>query len=48
MVPSVNTIDLAARLPRGELELLYPDAGHGGIFQHHDTFVPRALEFLEP
>ncbi|MFK8906396.1 alpha/beta fold hydrolase [Streptomyces sp. YS-3] len=47
MVPSVNTIDLAARLPRGELEPLYPDAGHGGIFQHHDRFVPRALAFLE-
>ncbi len=25
-----------------------PDAGHGGIFQHHDRFVPRALAFLEP
>ncbi|MER5750198.1 alpha/beta hydrolase [Streptomyces sp. NPDC002088] len=48
MVPSVNTLDLAARLPQGELEPLYPDAGHGGIFQHHDVFVPRALEFLEP
>ncbi|MFI6647511.1 alpha/beta fold hydrolase [Streptomyces sp. NPDC050529] len=48
MVPSVNTIDLAARLPRGELVPLYPDAGHGGIFQNHDLFVPRALEFLEP
>lgn len=48
MVPSVNTVDLAARLPHGELEPLYPDAGHGGIFQHHDRFVPRALEFLEP
>ncbi|MFH9298940.1 alpha/beta fold hydrolase [Streptomyces sp. NPDC017520] len=48
MVPSVNTIDLAARLPRGELEPLYPDAGHGGIFQYHDRFVPRALAFLEP
>nr|WSS73206.1 alpha/beta hydrolase [Streptomyces sp. NBC_01175] len=47
MVPSVNTIGLAARLPRGELEPLYPDAGHGGIFQHHDRFVPRALAFLE-
>ncbi|GHF81787.1 alpha/beta fold hydrolase [Streptomyces filamentosus] len=47
MVPSVNTVDLAARLPQGELEPLYPDAGHGGIFQHHDRFVPRALEFLE-
>lgn len=48
MVPSVNSVDLAARLPQGELEPLYPDAGHGGIFQHHDRFVPRALEFLEP
>lgn len=48
MVPSINTVDLAARLPQGELEPLYPDAGHGGIFQHHDRFVPRALEFLEP
>ncbi|WP_326621578.1 alpha/beta hydrolase (plasmid) [Streptomyces anulatus] len=48
MVPTVNTINLAARLPRGELVPLYPDAGHGGIFQHHDTLVPRALAFLEP
>ncbi|NBE51924.1 alpha/beta fold hydrolase [Streptomyces boluensis] len=48
MVPSVNSVDLAARLPQGELEPLYPDAGHGGIFQRHDLFVPRALEFLEP
>ncbi|WP_207228715.1 alpha/beta fold hydrolase [Streptomyces sp. BK239] len=48
MVPSVNTIDLAARLPRGELEPLSPDAGHGGIFQYHDRFVSRALDFLEP
>ncbi|WP_392960522.1 alpha/beta fold hydrolase [Streptomyces sp. LN245] len=48
MVPSVNTVDLAGRLPHGELEPLYPDAGHGGIFQYHDRFVPRALEFLGP
>ncbi|KQX48051.1 MULTISPECIES: alpha/beta hydrolase [unclassified Streptomyces] len=46
MVPSENTLDLAARLPRSELEPLYPGAGHGGIFQYHDTFVPRALAFL--
>jgi pimeloyl-ACP methyl ester carboxylesterase len=48
MVPSQNTVDLAARLPQGELVPLYPDAGHGGIFQYHDEFVTRALEFLEP
>ncbi|MEU1076099.1 MULTISPECIES: alpha/beta hydrolase [unclassified Streptomyces] len=47
MVPSENTLDLAARLPRGELVPLYPDAGHGGIFQFHDAFVARTLAFLE-
>ncbi|KUO07215.1 alpha/beta fold hydrolase [Streptomyces sp. DSM 15324] len=47
MVPSPNTLDLAARLPHSELVPLYPDAGHGGVFQHHEDFVPRALEFLE-
>lgn len=47
LVPSENTLDLAARLPRGELVRLYPDAGHGGIFQYHDEFVARALGFLE-
>ncbi|MFJ8024562.1 alpha/beta fold hydrolase [Streptomyces sp. NPDC096311] len=47
MVPSQNTLDLAACLPQSELVPLYPDAGHGGIFQYHDEFVTRALEFLE-
>ncbi|MEU7409729.1 alpha/beta hydrolase [Streptomyces sp. NPDC042638] len=47
MVPSENTLDLAARLPRSELVPLYPDAGHGGIFQFHNEFVARALAFLE-
>jgi pimeloyl-ACP methyl ester carboxylesterase len=47
MVPSPNTLDLAARLPHSELIPLYPDAGHGGVFQCHDDFVPRVLEFLE-
>ncbi|NEB04220.1 alpha/beta hydrolase [Streptomyces sp. SID13726] len=47
MVPSPNTLDLAARLPHSELIPLYPDAGHGGVFQRHDDFVPRALAFLE-
>jgi pimeloyl-ACP methyl ester carboxylesterase len=25
---------------------IYPDSGHGGIFQHHDMFVAQALDFL--
>ncbi len=46
MVPSRNTLDLAARLPRSELLPLFPDAGHGGIFQYHEEFVASALDFL--
>ncbi|MCX2949987.1 alpha/beta fold hydrolase [Lentzea sp. NEAU-D7] len=46
MVPSGNSADLARRLPDARLTL-YPDAGHGGIFQRHEEFVAEALEFLE-
>jgi pimeloyl-ACP methyl ester carboxylesterase len=45
MVPSNNTVDLDRRLPNSQL-VLYPDAGHGGVFQFHQDFVKRALEFL--
>lgn len=45
MVPTKNTHDLARRLPHSEL-IVYPDAGHGGVFQFHGDFVPKALEFL--
>jgi pimeloyl-ACP methyl ester carboxylesterase len=47
MVPTKNSVDLARRLPNSKLEL-YPDAGHGGIFQFHQQFVASALEFLAP
>lgn len=46
MVPSSNSVDMARRLPNAEL-VLYDDSGHGGIFQHYEQFVPRALAFLE-
>jgi pimeloyl-ACP methyl ester carboxylesterase len=46
MVPSSNSTDLARRLPNARL-VLYPDAGHGGIFQYHDEFVSEAVTFLE-
>lgn len=45
MVPSKNTYDLAQRLPNSEL-IIYPDSGHGAMFQFHADFVPQALEFL--
>src|SRR5947208_4432999 len=45
-VPSSNSIEPRRRLPNGEL-LLYEDAGHGGVFQYHEAFVKKALQFLE-
>ena len=45
MVPSKNTTDLAQRLANSEL-IIYPDSGHGAVFQFHADFVPKALEFL--
>jgi pimeloyl-ACP methyl ester carboxylesterase len=45
MVPTKNTHDLARRLPNSDL-IIYPDAGHGAVFQFHADFVPKALEFL--
>ncbi|HEV8262642.1 MAG TPA: alpha/beta hydrolase [Burkholderiales bacterium] len=47
MVPSSNSVALARRLPNAEL-VFYEDAGHGGIFQYHEAFVKKALEFLGP
>jgi pimeloyl-ACP methyl ester carboxylesterase len=46
MVPSRNSIDMAGRIPGAEL-VLYEDAGHGGIFQNHETFVRKAATFLD-
>jgi pimeloyl-ACP methyl ester carboxylesterase len=45
MVPTVNTHDLAKRLPNSQL-VIYPDAGHGGVFQFHAEFVRSTLGFL--
>ena len=45
MVDSSHSADMARRLPNAQLKI-YPDSGHGGVFQHHRTFVPDALQFL--
>jgi len=45
MVDSNLSADMAHRLPNATLRI-YPDAGHGGIFQHHQDFVPTVLGFL--
>jgi pimeloyl-ACP methyl ester carboxylesterase len=46
MVPPLNSFELARRLPNAQLSI-FPDAGHGGIFQHHAVFVEQALAFLQ-
>lgn len=45
MLPTISSFHLAQLLPDAELSI-YPDSGHGGIFQHHDVFVAQALGFL--
>lgn len=45
MVPSVLSNDLHRRIAGSEL-VIYPDSGHGGIFQFHEQFAPVAVEFL--
>jgi pimeloyl-ACP methyl ester carboxylesterase len=45
MVPSVLSHDLHARIAGSEL-IIYPDSGHGGIFQYWEKFAPVAAAFL--
>lgn len=45
MVDSSHSADMARRLPNAKLTI-YPDSGHGGVFQHYRAFVPAVLKFL--
>lgn len=45
MVPSVLSEDLHRRIAGSEL-VIYPNAGHGGVFQYWEQFAPVAAEFL--
>ena len=45
MLPTRASFDLAHRLPNASLRI-YPEAGHGGVFQHHEQFVQEVLKFL--
>lgn len=46
MVPSALSEDMHRRIAGSQL-VIYPDSGHGGIFQYHDEFSPAAIEFLD-
>lgn len=45
MVPTVLSEDMHRRITGSEL-IIYPDSGHGGVFQYHREFAPVAAEFL--
>lgn len=45
MVPTILSENLHRRIKDSEL-IIYPDSGHGGIFQYHQQFAPLAVEFL--
>jgi pimeloyl-ACP methyl ester carboxylesterase len=45
MVPSVLSENLHRRIAGSQL-VIYPNSGHGGIFQHHDQFAPLVVDFL--
>ena len=47
MVPSVLSEDLHKRIAGSEL-IIYPNSGHGGIFQYWEKFAPVAAKFLAP
>jgi pimeloyl-ACP methyl ester carboxylesterase len=46
MVASSQSHVLAEQIPNSRL-VIYPDSGHGAIFQYHEQFVPAVLEFLD-
>lgn len=47
MVPSELSEDLHHRIPDSKL-VIYPNAGHGGIFQYWDQFTETLLEHHSP
>jgi pimeloyl-ACP methyl ester carboxylesterase len=46
MIPVRNSYMLSEHLPNAML-LTYPDAGHGSLFQFHNSFVTQASLFLD-
>jgi pimeloyl-ACP methyl ester carboxylesterase len=46
MVPTVNSFIMAQRLPNAQL-IVYPDSGHGSLFQYPELFVSHTARFLD-
>ncbi len=46
MIPTKNSFALAAGLPNATL-IIYPNSGHGAIYQYAPTYVAHVREFLQ-
>jgi pimeloyl-ACP methyl ester carboxylesterase len=46
MVPTINSLILQQNIPHASL-IVYPDSGHGAIFQYPELFVSHARLFLD-
>ena len=46
MIPTVNSFTLSAHMPNAQL-IIYPDSGHGSLFQHAGAFTSHVTEFLD-
>jgi pimeloyl-ACP methyl ester carboxylesterase len=46
MIPTVNSFTLSEHLPNAQL-IIYPDSGHGSLFQHAGAFTSHVTEFLD-
>jgi pimeloyl-ACP methyl ester carboxylesterase len=46
MVPTINSFTLSQHIPNAQL-ILYPDSGHGALFQYPELFVVHTKLFLD-
>jgi pimeloyl-ACP methyl ester carboxylesterase len=46
MIPTINSYNLSQRIPQAQL-IIYPDSGHGALFQFPELFVAHGTTFLD-
>jgi pimeloyl-ACP methyl ester carboxylesterase len=46
MLPAANAYMMFKAMSNAQL-VLYPDSGHGALFQHHEAFVSHVQTFLD-
>jgi pimeloyl-ACP methyl ester carboxylesterase len=46
MVPTINSFTLSQKIPNAQL-IIYPDSGHGSLFQFPELFVTHGNSFLD-